>query len=132
MASKNIIFIHYFKTTVGELIIGCFENQVCVLDYRYRKMRSQVDKRLQTGLNAVYLEKETPILRTLKLQITAYLNGTLKAFTFPIKMVGTPFQCSVWRALQTIPYGTTLSYLELAQLKNSWDMLVASQLKRSY
>ena len=30
-------------------------------------------------------------------------------------MVGTPFQCSVWRALQTIPYGTTLSYLELAQ-----------------
>ena len=115
MASKNIIFIHYFKTAVGELIIGCFENQVCVLDYRYRKMRSQVDKRLQTGLNAVYLEKETPILRTLKLQITAYLNGTLKAFTLPIKMVGTPFQCSVWRALQTIPYGTTLSYLELAQ-----------------
>ena len=67
MASKNIIFIHYFKTIVGELIIGCFENQVCVLDYRYRNMRSQVDKRLQTGLNAIYVEKETPILINLKL-----------------------------------------------------------------
>ena len=115
MASKNIIFIHYFKTTIGELIIGCFENQICILDYRYRKMRIRVDERLQTGLNAIYYEKETPILRNLQLQITAYLNGTLKAFTLPIKMIGTPFHCSVWRALQTIPYGTTLSYLELAQ-----------------
>lgn len=115
MGSKNIIFIHYFKTTIGELIIGCYENQVCVLDYRYRKMRSGIDKRIQTGLNAIYIEKKTPIIRKLQLQITAYLNGTQKAFTLPIKMVGTPFQCSVWRALQTIPYGTTLSYLELAQ-----------------
>lgn len=115
MTTKNIIYIHYFKTVVGELIIGCFENQICVLDYRYRKMRSQVDKRIQSGLNALYLEKETPLLKTVQLQITDYLNGTQKAFTFPIKMVGTPFQCSVWMALQTIPYGTTVSYLELAK-----------------
>ena len=115
MTTKNIIFIHYFKTVVGELIIGCFENQVCVLDYRYQKMRSRVDKRIQSGLNASYLEKETSLLRTLQLQIIDYLNGVRKAFTFSIKMVGTPFQCSVWKALQTIPYGTTVSYLELAK-----------------
>jgi methylated-DNA-[protein]-cysteine S-methyltransferase len=63
MASKNIIFIHYFKTEIGELIIGCFENQICILDYRYRKMRSKVDTRIRTGLNAKYVEKETPLLR---------------------------------------------------------------------
>ena len=115
MASKNIIFIQNYKTTIGELIIGCFENQICVLDFKYRKMRSRVDNRLQTGLNAVYLEKETPLLRTARLQIKAYLNGTRDEFTLPIKMVGTPFQVNVWNALKTIPYGTTMSYLELAQ-----------------
>jgi methylated-DNA-[protein]-cysteine S-methyltransferase len=31
-------------------------------------------------------------------------------------MVGTPFQLSVWKALKTIPYGTTISYLELSKL----------------
>tara|TARA_B110000967_G_scaffold108703_1_gene111402 strand:+ start:101 stop:655 length:555 start_codon:yes stop_codon:yes gene_type:complete len=115
MAPKNIIFIKYYKTTIGELIIGCFENQICILDFRYRKMRTRIDKRIQTGLNAVYLEKETPLLRSARLQVKAYLNGTRDEFTLPIKMVGTPFQFSVWKALQTIPYGTTMSYLELAK-----------------
>ena len=31
MTSKNIIFIQHYKTTIGELIIGCFENQdMCI------------------------------------------------------------------------------------------------------
>ena len=115
MGTKNIIFIQYCKTTIGELIMGCFENQICVLDFRYRKMRSAIDQRIQTGLNAVYFEKETPLITEARLQIKAYLNGTRKAFTLPIKMVGTPFQLSVWKALQTISYGTTMSYLELAK-----------------
>jgi methylated-DNA-[protein]-cysteine S-methyltransferase len=33
----------------------------------------------------------------------------------PVEPEGTPFQCGVWRALQTIPYGTTISYGTLAQ-----------------
>ena len=30
-------------------------------------------------------------------------------------MAGTDFQKQTWKALQTIPYGQTLSYIELAQ-----------------
>ena len=115
MASKNTIFIQYFKTAIGELIIGCFENQICLLDYRYRKMRSRVDTRIQTGLNAEYIEKETPLLRDVQLQVEAYLDGTRSVFTFPIKMVVTAFQCSVWEALLSIPYEKTMSYLKLAK-----------------
>ena len=115
MVSKNIIFIQYYKTIIGELIIGCFENQICLLDFRYRKMRTQVDKRIQTGLNAVYFEKDVPFLRATRLQIKSYLNGSRKEFTLLTKTVGTTFQLRVWNALQTIPYGTTWSYLELAK-----------------
>ena len=79
-------------------------------------MRDAIDKRLQTGLNAIYFEKETPLLRTVRLEIQAYLKGDRNQFSLAIKMVGSPFQLSVWNALLTIPYGTTISYLELAKL----------------
>ena len=87
MTSKNIIFIQNFKTTIGEVIIGSFENKICLLDYRYRKMRTQVDKRIQTALNAVYFEKETTCFKiAAKLQIKSYLKGSRTKFSLPTKM----------------------------------------------
>jgi methylated-DNA-[protein]-cysteine S-methyltransferase len=50
-----------------------------------------------------------------KEQLSAYFAGTLTEFDLPLQMQGTPFQQSVWEALKTIPYGTTVSYGELAQ-----------------
>lgn len=48
-------------------------------------------------------------------QLNAYFAGTLKAFDLPLAIDGTPFQATVWRTLQTIPYGRTWSYGELAR-----------------
>lgn len=44
-------------------------------------------------------------------------NSIFKAIAKPqkIDIQGTPFQRAVWSALQNIPFGTTLSYSELAQ-----------------
>lgn len=50
-----------------------------------------------------------------KQQLTAYFSGTLMEFDLPLKMQGTVFQQRVWDALKTIPYGTTMSYGEVAQ-----------------
>lgn len=38
------------------------------------------------------------------------------SLTLPLSMQGTPLQEKVWRALQTIPYGETRTYSELAEL----------------
>ena len=48
-------------------------------------------------------------------QLLAYFNGTLRQFDVPVAPQGTPFQRSVWAALQQIPYGETVSYGELAR-----------------
>jgi len=48
-------------------------------------------------------------------QLRAYFKGTLKDFSLPLDLDGTPFQLKVWNALQKIPYGTTISYGELAR-----------------
>jgi methylated-DNA-[protein]-cysteine S-methyltransferase len=48
-------------------------------------------------------------------QLAAYFAGTLIEFDLPLHMQGTAFQMQVWKALQTIPYGTTMAYSDLAQ-----------------
>jgi methylated-DNA-[protein]-cysteine S-methyltransferase len=48
-------------------------------------------------------------------QLAAYFGGSLREFHLELAPRGTPFQLSVWAALQRIPYGETLSYGELAR-----------------
>jgi methylated-DNA-[protein]-cysteine S-methyltransferase len=48
-------------------------------------------------------------------QLEAYFRRELKSFDLPLAPRGTPFQLSVWSTLQSIPYGTTVSYAELAK-----------------
>ena len=47
-------------------------------------------------------------------QLTEYFARTRTAFTVPVAPMGTPFQQRVWTELQTIPYGETRSYGQLA------------------
>ncbi len=115
---QNHIHISYHKTIVGELIIGAFEGKICVLDFRYRKMRNAVDKRVKRGLQADFVEQEDAIIKETKLQIDAYLQGKRKSFDIPFRMVGSAFQQEVWTALMNIPYGQTASYLDLAKSIN--------------
>jgi len=48
-------------------------------------------------------------------QIREYFNGERKVFTLDLNPQGTDFQKKVWKALHNIPYGKTVSYLELSK-----------------
>ena len=108
------IYIQYFKTDLGELIVGSFEDALCLCDWRYRKMRSAIDERIQSGLQARYEEGETPTIAATKAQILAYLAGERQDFSIPLHLVGTDFQKAVWQELIQVPFGTTESYLGLS------------------
>ncbi|MEJ2583541.1 MAG: methylated-DNA--[protein]-cysteine S-methyltransferase [Robiginitalea sp.] len=47
-------------------------------------------------------------------QLQAYFNGDLRAFDIPLLPEGTAFQKKVWNALTEIPFGSTMSYGDLA------------------
>ncbi|RMH06768.1 MAG: methylated-DNA--[protein]-cysteine S-methyltransferase [Nitrospirae bacterium] len=49
-------------------------------------------------------------------QVQAYFAGQCLRFTIALAPGGTPFQRRVWQALQTIPYGHTISYGALARM----------------
>jgi methylated-DNA-[protein]-cysteine S-methyltransferase len=47
-------------------------------------------------------------------QLQAYFAGELTVFDLELAPGGTPFQQRVWRALDSVRYGTTITYGELA------------------
>ncbi|MBC7950158.1 MAG: methylated-DNA--[protein]-cysteine S-methyltransferase [Chitinophagaceae bacterium] len=47
-------------------------------------------------------------------QLIQYFQGERRIFELPISQEGTAFQQQVWNELAVIPYGRTISYLELA------------------
>jgi len=54
-------------------------------------------------------------MEPLRRQLDAYFQGRRKTFDLPLDLRGTPFRLRVWEALRHIPYGTTVSYGELAK-----------------
>lgn len=115
----KFINIQYCKTKIGELILGSFEGKLCLLDFRYRKMRKTVDERIKKGLNAKFVENNTEIIEKTLAELDEYFHGNRKEFDVPLKMVGTDFQKRVWEALLRVPFGTTSTYLQLAKnIKN--------------
>lgn len=48
-------------------------------------------------------------------ELHEYLEGERRAFTFPYRLVGTPFRLQVWKELEKVPYGETTTYKSLAE-----------------
>ena len=48
-------------------------------------------------------------------ELHEYLEGERRAFTFPYRLVGTPFRLQVWKELEKVPYGETTTYKRLAK-----------------
>ena len=107
--------IQTYKSPIGELLLGSHEGQLCLADMRYRRMRTTIDKRIQQGLGAKYIEQSSSIIKETISQFESYFAGTRREFDIPLRMVGTEFQKSVWEALIQVPYGTTSTYLALAR-----------------
>lgn len=59
--------------------------------------------------------RETPLLKQAYDQLQEYLAGQRKSFDLPLAPQGTAFQQKVWKALQDIPYGTVVSYQDVAR-----------------
>lgn len=57
----------------------------------------------------------TPVLQDCFRQLDEYFAGSRTVFSLPLLQDGTAFQQTVWKELCNIPYGRTISYLELSK-----------------
>lgn len=65
-------------------------------------------------IDADWQQDTKGVLKNVRRELDAYFAGRLKKFTVGLAFNGTPFQNAVWKQLTRIPYGETISYLELA------------------
>ncbi|MGN0976399.1 MAG: methylated-DNA--[protein]-cysteine S-methyltransferase [Gemmiger sp.] len=57
-----------------------------------------------------------PVLEETARQLGEYFAGRRREFSLPLVLEGTEFQRRVWAVLQTIPYGETRTYAQVAAL----------------
>ena len=71
--SASILF-SYFKTPLGELILGSFEDKLCLCDWRYRKMRDSINARIKKELKAELQEGTSKVIENTMEQLTEYFE----------------------------------------------------------
>ncbi len=111
----NTIQIQYYQSPCGELILGSFEGKLCLCDWVNERRRAMIDKRIRKSLDAGYEAGSSEVIAKAVIRLDEYFARKRMTFDIPLLPVGTDFQKAVWRELQNIPYGETLSYGELSR-----------------
>lgn len=115
---QSFIATQIYKSPFGELVLGAYEDKLCLCDWKYRKQRLGIDQRIVTGLHAEMSEQEHPVIQQTIHQLKEYFSGKRQQFDIPLLLVGSTFQKQVWDMLMQIPFGETRSYLQLSQDMN--------------
>lgn len=77
---------------------------------------------LSVGFSDQYSESDNyhpEILKNTVSQLIEYFNGTRTVFSLNLNPEGTEFQKRVWQLVESIRFGQTVSYLDLALLSGS-------------
>lgn len=76
----------------------------------------------EKGISAISVSDEGIVSSTIPMvlqeavsQLNEYFEGKRTLFTFKLNPSGTEFQQKVWKGLLEIPFGKTMSYLELSK-----------------
>ena len=98
----NSIFISYVESPIGTIEIKADEQSILSVQFKDTN-------KVETSFS------ENEISKNGKQQLSEYFASERKEFELPLKLSGTDFQNKVWTELQVIPYGKTISYLQLAK-----------------
>jgi methylated-DNA-[protein]-cysteine S-methyltransferase len=91
--------VAYYHSPVGDLVINSRQGKITVLNF------------LKSEKAEVFM---TPAIEQCISELDEYFFQGRKFFNVEIELTGSSFQNKVWNELLTIPYGKTISYLELA------------------
>ena len=106
---------HTYPTPLGDLVALFSTKGLCLLEFGVdTKGLSREWRDVERHAGAAAVPGEDARTRALGEQIAAYFKGELTHFDVPLDLVGTAFQQQVWQALNTIPYGETRTYGDIA------------------
>lgn len=94
----------YYHSPVGLLKISGTDTYISEVTFHDTSQKPEGKKR-----------NFPPMLINCVEQLIQYFNGQRRQFELPLNQTGTSFQQGVWNELVLIPFGKTISYLELAR-----------------
>jgi methylated-DNA-[protein]-cysteine S-methyltransferase len=98
------LYYTYYESPIGLIRIGGTDSFIAELGFIDHK--DQI-KHGEPGLS--------DLMHFCTEQLIEFFSGKRKQFNIPIHQSGTSFQENVWNELLHIPFGNTLSYIELAK-----------------
>lgn len=101
--------IYEYLSPAGVLSLAFSMGKLCLCDWR---VSAKYNKHLSSVAGEV-----APAIRhidDLKKQLDEFFDGNRRSFRVSLAPNGTAFQRKVWNALLGIPYGSTMTYGELA------------------
>lgn len=114
--SEKVVDLKRIETPLGTMIACADENGICMLEFSDRKALPTELKEISKHFNANIIQGENPHFKILEQELVEYFAGKRQIFTVPLSLVGTEFQKKVWEVLRGIPYGTTRSYQQQANI----------------
>tara|TARA_Y100001970_G_C14071156_1_gene769506 strand:- start:530 stop:1042 length:513 start_codon:yes stop_codon:yes gene_type:complete len=118
MSDYKLIDSCIFESPLGK--IRLHQNQGYLVGLSF------VSKELKTDIHLSELSlSDTKVFSETSNKLERYFSGNLQDFNIPIKVKGTSFERSAWRALLRIPYGETWSYSKQANFINKPEAIRA-------
>lgn len=100
------------KSPVGALKLVASDKGLSAIIWADRKQGMKPNK---TRVPAAHEDARHPVLREAEKQLSEYFAKKRTKFYLSLDLDGTEFQKKVWKALLDIPFGTTVSYADIAR-----------------
>lgn len=97
-----------YQSSVGDVLLAADETGLTGLWFEGEKFYA-------LSLDPEHEERETPIFAITRRWLDIYFSGHEPDFMPPVHMIGSEFRRCVWELLLQIPYGTAVTYGDLAR-----------------
>jgi len=111
-----LFYTHIDDSPVGPLLLAGDSDALHVLAFGIPPAggRQELHVTRPREIDADWIPDTKGVLKDVRRELDQYFAGRLKKFSTALAFNGTPFQNQVWKELTRIPYGETISYLDLA------------------
>lgn len=101
--------ISYYESPIGEMLLASDGDFLVGLWFKDQHHFADI-------ITNDVINYEDEIIKTAKTWLDNYFAKKKNNIEVPIRMIGTPFQKEIWEILLSIPYGTIMTYGDIAKI----------------
>lgn len=109
----------WIESPFGPLLAAATSEGVCLLEFTGRRRLDCQLSRLRKYFQCAIIPGENEHITKLRRELKEYFGAKRQKFSTKLVYPGTPFEEKVWNVLLKIPYGSTVSYEEIAKMTGS-------------